>query len=112
MVRTLFRTIAIGLFISGSTAGIGQAAENDCKISKDGKDGDNAVVQACKAGGIKRAKAVMKAMNKLAKEKGMKIKGAAPDCDSCHKNEEDWVLTDNAKEDFKKMIELTKEASK
>lgn len=97
---SLLSVAALSLGVAGSAV----AAENDCKIAV---KGDNQVVAGCKAGGIKRAKAVMKAMTKLAKEKGMKV-----DCDSCHKNEENWELTKDGGDQFKKMLELTKDAAK
>jgi hypothetical protein len=71
-------------------------AGDDCTIAK---DATSEVGKACKEGGIKRAKAVMKAMTKEAKKKGVKH-----DCDTCHKNETDWVLTDGAKDKFKEML--------
>ena len=53
------------------TPGTARAADaNKCTIAT--KD-DNPVVQACKDGGIKKAKATMKNMQKSAKEKGMKV---------------------------------------
>jgi hypothetical protein len=76
--------------------------KNKCTIAV---KNDNAVVKACKEGGIKRAKSTMKAMQKVAKEKGMKV-----ECDDCHKDEAagDWTLTKDAEDKFKKMAELTK----
>lgn len=92
------RIAALGaLLVAVSTV---RAGDNDCTIAT--KD-DNQVSAACKAGGIKRAKAVMKAMTKVAKQKAMKV-----DCDSCHKNDTDYALTSDAKEQFKKMLELVK----
>ncbi|HEY0711741.1 MAG TPA: hypothetical protein VGF45_03650 [Polyangia bacterium] len=63
--------------------------------------GDNAVVKACEKGGIKEAKKVMKNMVKVAKDKGKKW-----DCDSCHKNEEDWKLNPDGEKLFKEMLAL------
>jgi hypothetical protein len=75
------------------------AAENDCTIAK---DPSTTAGKACKEGGIKEAKKVMKAMTKDAKKKGMKV-----DCDSCHKDETKWTLTDDAKKKFDEMVKLT-----
>lgn len=101
MVRALCGALVIGFFTAATAALPARAAdEGKCTIAT---KGDNDVVKACEKGGIKRAKTVMKAMQKLAKEKGMKV-----DCDSCHKNETDWALTDDAQDQFKKMVALTK----
>jgi len=72
------------------------AAENDCTIAK---DATTEVGKACAEGGIKRAKAVMKAMVKQAKKSDLKL-----ECDSCHKNEEKWDLTSDGKEQYKKLL--------
>ncbi|MCG5053908.1 MAG: hypothetical protein KA712_13170 [Myxococcales bacterium] len=74
------------------------AGDNDCTIAKDEK---TEVGKACKEGGIKRAKTVMKTMTKTAKKKGMKV-----DCDTCHKDETKWTLTDDAKKKFEEMLKL------
>ncbi len=79
------------------------ADDNKCKLTDEKED--NQVTQACKVGGLKRAKAVMKAMTKAAKDKGKKW-----ECDSCHKNEEDYVLTADGKKLFKEMVALLKDA--
>ena len=59
------------------------------------------MVKACDKGGIKEAKKTMKAMVKVAKDKGKKW-----ECDSCHKNEEDWKLTDDGEKLFKELLAL------
>lgn len=94
MLRHVIATFVCGIFLTTVAAGTSRA--NDCKISKDEK---TEVGKACKEGGVKRAKAVMKAMTKEAKKQGMKI-----DCDSCHKNEEDWELTPDGAEKYKEML--------
>jgi hypothetical protein len=100
MLRSFCTALAAGLLAVTLFAATSQAGDNDCTIAK---KGDNDVVKACKEGGIKKAKAVMKAMQKAAKEKGMK-----KDCDDCHKDEANgnWALNKNAEEDFKKMLAL------
>jgi hypothetical protein len=45
----------------------------------------------------------MKAMVKVAKDKGKKM-----ECDACHKNEEDWKLTDDGEKLFKDLLALQK----
>jgi hypothetical protein len=74
------------------------ASENDCTVAK---DATTEIGKACAEGGVKRAKAVMKAMVKQAKKQEMKL-----DCDSCHKNEEKWDLTSDAKDQYKKLLTL------
>jgi hypothetical protein len=100
MRKTFIGALTLGLALAGAA----HAAENDCVIAK---DSTSEVGKACKEGGLKKAKAVMKAQTKTAKAGGMKV-----DCDSCHKNEKDWTLTDNGKEDFKKMQAIIAKAGK
>jgi hypothetical protein len=78
------------------------SADDKCTIAT---KGDNPVVAACKEGGIKKAKAQMKNMQKAAKEKGMKV-----ECDDCHKDESagNWTLNKGAEDKFKKMLDLVK----
>jgi ABC-type sugar transport system substrate-binding protein len=76
------------------------AADAKCTIAV---KGDNPVVKACEKGGIKDAKKEMKAMVKVAKDKGKKW-----DCDSCHKNEEDWKLNDKGESLFKELLAAQK----
>ena len=95
----MFTTAALSLTALAFAAGSAWAA-NDCTIAK---KGDNAVVKACEKGGIKEAKKTMKAMVKVAKDKGKKW-----ECDSCHKNEEDWKLTEDGEKLFKELLALQK----
>jgi hypothetical protein len=95
----MFTTAALSLTALAFAAGSAFAA-NDCTIAK---KGDNAVVKACEKGGIKEAKKTMKAMVKVAKDKGKKM-----ECDACHKNEEDWKLTDDGEKQFKDLLALQK----
>jgi hypothetical protein len=78
--------------------------KNECTIAV--KE-DNDVFQACKQGGIKRAKVVMKAMQRIAKKGGL-----IHDCDDCHKDEstDNWTLTEDGAEKFKKMLTVIAEA--
>ena len=63
--------------------------------------GSGLIDKACDKGGIKEAKATMKAMVKKAKKGGMKV-----DCDSCHKDEKDWSqFTPDVKEKFQALLE-------
>ncbi len=79
-----------------------QDDKNKCTIAIKG-DGD--VKKACDAGGIKRAKAVMKAQVKLGKDKGIKH-----ECDDCHKDEANgnWALTKDGQEKFDKLLAAIK----
>ncbi len=99
----LLGTLAFGSGRAIAADAAATATASKCKIT-DEKD-DNDVTRACKLGGVKRAKAVMKAMTKAAKEKGKKW-----ECDSCHKNEDDYALTADGKKQFKEMLDLLKEA--
>lgn len=99
-LRTVLGTVTAGLLFAALAilpAGAGAADDGDCKIAT---DPTTEVGKACKEGGIKRAKAVMKAMTKQAK-KELKV-----DCDSCHKNEDDWTLTGDARDKYKEMLKI------
>lgn len=101
MARVFTCAILVGCFALGFAAtGTAEDDKNKCTIAV---KGENPIVAACKQGGIKRAKVAMKAMAKLAKDKGMKT-----ECDDCHKDEAngDWTLTKDGEEKFKKMLAL------
>jgi hypothetical protein len=100
MVRKLITTLCLGAFAILATNAV-KAAANDCTLNKAGAD--NPVIKACKAGGIKEAKKTMKAMVAAAKKKGKKF-----ECDSCHKNEEDWKLTDDGEKKFQELLAASK----
>ena len=105
MSRLLLGALMAGLFSITLATATSRAADEDknkCTIAT--KD-DNDIVKACQAGGIKRAKVAMKAMQKLAKGKGMKV-----ECDDCHKDESagNWTLNKGAEDKFKKMLDLVK----
>jgi ribosomal protein L44E len=63
------------------------------------------VVKACADGGIKKAKGVMKGMQKKGKTAGLKF-----ECDECHKDESasNWTLKDGAEDKFKKLLAAQK----
>jgi RNA polymerase sigma factor (sigma-70 family) len=82
----------------GETTGTGWPAVGDgCRIAVTGA---SPVVKACKEGGIKKAKSVMKSMVKRGKEAGLKL-----ECDDCHKDEAagNWSLKANAEQMFKRL---------
>lgn len=66
--------------------------------------GDSPTKQACEKGGRKEAAKQMKAMVKTAKGKGVVFV-----CDDCHKNNDDYALTDNATKDFEKLLAAWKQ---
>src|SRR3954468_13189306 len=60
--------------------------------------GDSPTAKACAKGGRAEAKKVMKEMVKVAKGKGAKFT-----CDGCHKDLDNYELTKNGTDDFKKL---------
>lgn len=88
-----FSTIALGgAFLGSSTAhadGEDACTTKSFKVKK--------VEAACKKGGRKEAKALMKKVVKEQKAAGNDI-----NCKSCHKSLKTFDLTDNAVADFKK----------
>ena len=78
--------------------GAGQALAGDggkCTIAT---SGDSATAKACAKGGREEAKKVMKDMVKQAKANGKKFT-----CDGCHKDLDNYELTKDATEEFKKL---------
>ena len=88
----------VGLAASGARADEGK--DGKCTIAV---KGDSPTAKACTKGGRGEAKKVMKEMVKEAKGKGQKFT-----CDGCHKDLDNYELTKNAVEDFKKLEALTK----
>ena len=101
MLRFFCTALAAGCLMTGFTA-TSRAADEKCTIAL---KGDNDVVKACNEGGIKKAKAAMKAMQKRGKDAGLKF-----ECDDCHKDESagNWTLNKDAEEKFKKLLALKK----
>jgi hypothetical protein len=95
MLTTLVPMIA--LFAGGLAVGVVSADEaKPCAAKKfDTKE----VEAACKKGGQKAAKAMMKDVVKKAKAAGEKMK-----CETCHKDLKAYDLTPNALEDLKKWL--------
>jgi hypothetical protein len=61
--------------------------------------GSGQIVKACLEGGLKKAKAVMKAMTKAGRAAGQTF-----DCDDCHKDDTDYSqLTSDAHEKLDKL---------
>lgn len=99
MSRMFTAALSLGALVAIAGGAIA-ADDGKCTIAT---KGDNAVAKACAKGGIKEAKKTMKAMVKVAKDSGKKW-----ECDSCHKNEEDWKLTADGEKLFKEMLALQK----
>jgi len=75
----------------------GYTGPNPCKLAT---KGTSPVAQACKDGGEKAAKAVMKDLVARAKANGAKFR-----CDDCHKDPQDNTkLAADAPEKFKKLL--------
>jgi hypothetical protein len=88
----LTATILTFATLAGSaTAGDG----GKCTIAT---KGDSPTAKACAKGGREEAKKIMKEMVKQAKAAGQKFT-----CDGCHKDLDNYELTKNAVEDFKKL---------
>jgi hypothetical protein len=85
---------------SGEANGRGWPFPADGKCHVAVKD-DSPVVRACKEGGVKKAKSVMKAMQKVARASGLKF-----ECDDCHRDESagNWALRAGATENFKRLL--------
>ena len=96
MTSTL-RRILIAVSLSGLlAAGVANAEDKGpCKIAT---KGDTPTAKACASGGRKAANKLMKDMVKQAKEKGEKFT-----CEGCHKDLDNFELTKNATDDYKKL---------
>ena len=106
MKRSLRSTILAGIssaaFLSLFAAGYlgGRAFAGDkCTIAT---SGDSATAKACAKGGRPEAKKMMKKMVADAKAKGQKFT-----CEGCHKDLDNYELTKNGKDDFKKLEAVT-----
>ena len=85
----LFAAIAVG------AAGTVRGDEGKCTINK---EPNTPTGQACAKGGRAEAKKMMKEMVKIAKANGQKFT-----CDGCHKDLDNYELTKNAQDDYKKL---------
>ena len=94
--------VLIAVFVFGlSVGGIARAGDKGpCKIAT---KGDSPTAKACASGGRDAATKLMKDMVKQAKAKGEKFT-----CDGCHKDLDNYELTKNANDDYKKLEALTK----
>ena len=93
--------VLVAAFLLSLSTGVARAGDKGpCKIAT---KGETPTAKACVKGGRGEAKKIMKEMVKEAKAKGQKFT-----CDGCHKDLDNYELTKNANEDFKKLEALTK----
>ena len=96
MIRsTATAVIAALLLVSVSIGSAVAGDEGKCTIAT---KGDSPTAKACAKGGRAEAKKMMKEMVKQAKANGQKFT-----CDGCHKDLDNYELTKNATEDYKKL---------
>jgi hypothetical protein len=96
MPRPIQAIFPLVLFLCVSTSGVAVAGEKGpCKIAT---KGDSPTAKACAQGGRDAATKLMKEMVKQAKAKGDKFT-----CDGCHKDLDNYELTKNATDDYKKL---------
>jgi hypothetical protein len=101
MIRTFAQIVIAGIFLVSLAAGRAHAGdEGKCTIAT---KGDTPTAKACAKGGRAEAKRLMKEMVKQAKANGQKFT-----CDGCHKDLDNYELTKNATEDFKKLEAVSK----
>ena len=96
MVRTL-RGVLLALAVGGSSTLTGRAlADKPCAIAT---KGDSPIAKACAEGGLVDAKRAMRDLVKKGKTVGVRY-----ECDDCHKNDTGYDLTQQARENFKKLL--------
>jgi hypothetical protein len=101
MIRSPFKFLLAGVLASVISAGVVVAADDSkCTIAT---KGDSPTAQACAKGGRAEAKKMMKEMVKVAKANGQKFT-----CDGCHKDLDNYELTKDAREEFKKLVAAQK----
>ena len=85
----------IAALLFGLTVSVARADDGKCTIAT---KGETPTAKACAKGGRSEAKKLMKEMVKVAKGKGEKYT-----CDGCHKDLDNYALTDHANDDYKKL---------
>jgi hypothetical protein len=98
MIRSAALAAVTAILFVSSASGMARAdegKEGKCTIAV---KGDSPTAKACAKGGRGEAKKIMKDMVKQAKNNGQKFT-----CDGCHKDLDNYELTKNATEDFKKL---------
>jgi len=82
--------------VAGAAGAVGWAADGArCTVAT---KGESPMAKACAKGGRQAASQTMKEMVAKAKANGKTFT-----CDNCHKDRENFELTANAREDFKKL---------
>ena len=90
------RSLLFALLLALSFRGVAHAGDKGpCKLAT---KGDSPTAKACASGGRDAATKLMKDMVKEGKSKGQKFT-----CDGCHKDLDNYELTRNAKDDYKKL---------
>ena len=102
MTRVSLTKLAVGLSLALTfvVARVASAGDDKCTVAT---SGDSPVAQACAKGGRAEAKKLMKGAVKTAAANGHKFT-----CEGCHKDLENFALTANAKDDFKKLMAAQK----
>ena len=85
---------SVATLVAMTVGGVANAGDK-CTIAT---TGDSATAKACAKGGRPEAKKAMKKMVADAKAKGQKFT-----CEGCHKDLDNYELTKNGKDDFKKL---------
>lgn len=99
MKRLVFMTIFAGFVGTAVLSGLAAAGDSSkCTIAT---GGESETAKACAKGGRGEAKKTMKKMVADAKAKGQKYT-----CEGCHKDLDNYELTKNGKDDFKKLEAL------
>ena len=96
MTRSIAKlSVAVFLFAAVAAAGAVRADDGKCTIAT---KPDSPTGKACAKGGRAEAKKVMKEMVKVAKANGQKFT-----CDGCHKDLDNYALSANATDEYKKL---------
>ena len=101
MSRRAGKVLIAALLFGLSAAGVARAGDKGpCKIAT---KNETPTAKACTTGGRDAATKLMKDMVKQAKAAGQKFT-----CDGCHKDLDNYELTKNATDDFKKLEAASK----
>jgi len=98
MTRSIAKlSAAVVLFAASAIGAVGavRADEGKCTLNT---DPNTPTGKACARGGRAEAKKVMKEIVKVAKANGQKFT-----CDGCHKDLDNYALTQNATDEYKKL---------
>jgi hypothetical protein len=99
MTRFALMTLMAGFLGTAALCGLASAGDSaKCNLAT---SGDSQTARACAKGGRAEAKKTMKKMVADAKAKGQKFT-----CEQCHKDLDNYELTKNGKDDFKKLETL------